>query len=409
MCPPPRADTPTNNGELAFHVPTPRVPQKHRGERGHARCATAGLGPLARGTANHRRENDLPTQHSTRPALAPPPVEAISLGTQPASLRCALAFDVPHRACVSPHLARVPSPRACPLTTRVSPSPRACPLTTRVSPQHRGARVRCTHHRACCRNTGENADTRAALPRVWARSLGGQRTTGERTTPRPNTQPGLPSHHHLWKLPRSEPSPRRSAARWRSMCLTTRVSPHHARVPSPRACPLTTRVSPHHARGATNIWEHALDVPTSRGCPHEHLGARARCADLPRVPHKHRGFKWPSDVGRALVTRGRGRRGPRRAQFRSAPTPERVKRRTPSSLTGGVRAARGLFETRWPGRPIIRDETSAERADRFERIDRRDAGFPRSYATSFLAARRGPSASQPAGACVLLTGPAARC
>ena len=33
---------------------------------------------------------------------------------------------------------------------------------------------------------------------------------------RPNTQPGLPSNNHLWKLPRSGPSPRRSAARWRS-------------------------------------------------------------------------------------------------------------------------------------------------------------------------------------------------
>ena len=54
---------------------------------------------------------------------------------------------------------------------------------------------------------GENADTRAALPRVWARSLGGQRTTGEKTASRPNTQPGLPSKHHLWKLPRSGPSP----------------------------------------------------------------------------------------------------------------------------------------------------------------------------------------------------------
>jgi hypothetical protein len=54
---------------------------------------------------------------------------------------------------------------------------------------------------------GENADTRAALPRVWARSLGGQRTTGEKTASRPNTQPGLPSNNHLWKLPRSGPSP----------------------------------------------------------------------------------------------------------------------------------------------------------------------------------------------------------
>src|SRR3954465_14774768 len=61
----------------------------------------------------------------------------------------------------------------------------------------------------------ETADTLAALPRFWVHSLGGQRTTGEKTTSRPNTQPGLPSNYHLWKLPRSEPSPRRSPARWR--------------------------------------------------------------------------------------------------------------------------------------------------------------------------------------------------
>src|SRR5512140_2652617 len=58
----------------------------------------------------------------------------------------------------------------------------------------------------------ETADTLAALPRFWVHSLGRQRTTGERTTSRPNTQPGLPSNNHLWKLPRSGPSPRRSAA-----------------------------------------------------------------------------------------------------------------------------------------------------------------------------------------------------
>jgi hypothetical protein len=69
-----------------------------------------------------------------------------------------------------------------------------------------------------CTQVGENADTLAALPRIWAHSLGGQRTAGERTTSRPNTQPGLPSKDYLWKLPRSGPSPRRSAARWRSTC-----------------------------------------------------------------------------------------------------------------------------------------------------------------------------------------------
>src|SRR5512140_505746 len=61
------------------------------GDREHACCATAVLGPLARETANHRRENYLQTQHSTRPALEQSPVEATSLGTQPASLRCACA------------------------------------------------------------------------------------------------------------------------------------------------------------------------------------------------------------------------------------------------------------------------------------------------------------------------------
>jgi hypothetical protein len=43
--------------------------------------------------------------------------------------------------------------------------------------------------------------------RVWVRSLGGQRTAGERTTSRPNTQPGLPSKGHLWKLSRSMTQP----------------------------------------------------------------------------------------------------------------------------------------------------------------------------------------------------------
>src|SRR5512140_3502636 len=76
----------------------------------------------------------------------------------------------------------------------------------------RGRVLRCYENtlRTCSRET---ADTLAALPRFWVHSLGRQRTTGERITSRPNTQPGLPSNHHLWKLPRSGPSPRRSAAR----------------------------------------------------------------------------------------------------------------------------------------------------------------------------------------------------
>jgi hypothetical protein len=61
---------------------------------------------------------------------------------------------------------------------------------------------------------------RALATRVWAHSLGGQRTTDERTTSRPNTQPGLPSKMHLWKLPRSRPSPRRCAARCRTRGTT---------------------------------------------------------------------------------------------------------------------------------------------------------------------------------------------
>src|SRR6185436_12674304 len=81
---------------------TPRPPAAHRRERkwvrgdgGPACCATAVLGLCARETANHRRENDFQTQHSTRPALEPPPVEATSLETQPASLRCALRSICP--------------------------------------------------------------------------------------------------------------------------------------------------------------------------------------------------------------------------------------------------------------------------------------------------------------------------
>ena len=68
----------------------PRPASQLPGDCGHACCATAVLGLLARGTASHRRENYLQTQHSTRPALELPPVEATSLETQPASLRCAL-------------------------------------------------------------------------------------------------------------------------------------------------------------------------------------------------------------------------------------------------------------------------------------------------------------------------------
>src|SRR5512140_1440530 len=86
------------------------------GDRAHACCATAVLGPLARETANHRRENYLQTQHSTRPALEPSPVEATSLETQPASLRCALPLASPHF-----RSRRWPSRR--PLSQLVPPSP----------------------------------------------------------------------------------------------------------------------------------------------------------------------------------------------------------------------------------------------------------------------------------------------
>jgi len=56
------------------------------------------------------------------------------------------------------------------------------------------------------------------------------------------------------------------------------------------------------------------------------------------------GLPWRSRIARYLVTRGRSRRGPCRAQFRSAPTWEHTPRRASSSPTGRVRAARGLFE-----------------------------------------------------------------
>src|SRR4051812_36712042 len=85
--------------ETSWPVASPPPPARHRqGERGHACCATAVLDPLARETANHRRENYLQTQHSTRPALEQPPVEATSRKTQPASLRCAL-----RSTCLSEH------------------------------------------------------------------------------------------------------------------------------------------------------------------------------------------------------------------------------------------------------------------------------------------------------------------
>ena len=86
-------------------------------------------------------------------------------------------------------------------------------------------------------------------------------------------------------------------------------------------------------------------------------------------------FKAAARPGVVLVTRGRGRRGPRRAQFRSAPTSERVQRRPSASLTGRVHAARGLFETRGPARPI---------------------GAPargRAFSSIATAARRNPSSS----------------
>lgn len=49
-------------------------------------------------------------------------------------------------------------------------------------------------------------------------------------------------------------------------------------------------------------------------------------------------------AGNDLVTRGQGRRGPRRAQFRSAPSSEHTPQQVSSSSTARVRAARGLFE-----------------------------------------------------------------
>jgi hypothetical protein len=53
--------------------------------------------------------------------------------------------------------------------------------------------------------------------------------------------------------------------------------------------------------------------------------------------------RW-SRAGSDLVTRGHGRRGPRRAQFRSAPSSEHTPQQVSSSSTARVRAARGLFE-----------------------------------------------------------------
>src|SRR3982750_1400856 len=58
-----------------------RSPFDARWRRTRTRVAhRRGSGSLARGIADRRREKQLQTQHSTRPALEETPVEAISLG-----------------------------------------------------------------------------------------------------------------------------------------------------------------------------------------------------------------------------------------------------------------------------------------------------------------------------------------
>ena len=74
-------------------------------------------------------------------------------------------------------------------------------------------------------------------------------------------------------------------------------------------------------------------------CRHRPTGAPAA---------RHRGLAGsrggPVPCGRTLVTRGHGRRGPCRAQFRSAPSSEHTPRLLSSSSIARVQAARGLFE-----------------------------------------------------------------
>jgi hypothetical protein len=74
------------------------------GENADTRACARGSGSLAREIAYRRRENDLQTQHSTRPALEGPPVEAVSLG-DPAR-GAALRVDEVAYAAVRPRLSR---------------------------------------------------------------------------------------------------------------------------------------------------------------------------------------------------------------------------------------------------------------------------------------------------------------
>ena len=139
-------------------------------------------------------------------------------------------------------LPAVSSNRAGGLSPLLGPLPSSALRNTSGRTRTRLLRYRAARWRSTCSpresrpNVGESADTLAALPRVWVHSLGRQRTTGERTTSRPNTQPGLPSNNHLWKLPRSRPSPRRSAARCRSHHLARTT--HFIRRPRSQACNL---------------------------------------------------------------------------------------------------------------------------------------------------------------------------
>jgi hypothetical protein len=140
--------------------------------------------------------------------------------------------------------------------------------------------------------------TRALATRVWARSLGGQRTADERTTSRPNTQPGLPSKAHLWQLPRSRPSPRRCAARCRdrdrralparaamaTATLTYARPPLLARWTRPRTRALATRVWARSLGGQRTADERTASRPnTQPGLPSKaHLWQLPRSRPSPR-------------------------------------------------------------------------------------------------------------------------------
>ena len=141
---------------------------------------------------------------------------------------------------------------------------------------------------------------------------------------------------------RSRSTPARSSWRPRTRLLATRVWARRSsvdhRIASDRRCHLHDRS--------------ALDHPAVQFISRRTQPAPLRCA---LTSSRNQMVYQPVCAEDLTGSSGRlaleGSRHPRAwppraspSEFRSAPTPERAKRRTPSSPTGRVRAARGLFE-----------------------------------------------------------------